>query len=101
MAVYYRSVCACVCVRACCHPCLQKVCACQVEENKLLAHVLSVLSLLVKYGYYDDPSDVNDVLKPLIAILDGRSDLPFPKENRAKSASTYCSRQKYVPVSYS
>ena len=69
-----------------------------MEENKLLAHVLSVLSLLVKYGYYDDPSDVNDVLKPLIAILDGRSDLPFPKET---STSTYCSHHKYVPVSYS
>lgn len=39
--------------------------------------MLEVLSLLVKYGYYDDPSDVEDVLQPLVDIMNGFNDLPF------------------------
>ena len=35
-----------------------------VEDNLLLADVLSVLALLVKYGYYDDSKDVDAVLHP-------------------------------------
>ena len=39
------------------------------DDNNLLAEVLRVLSLLVKYGYYDDPKDVDDVLRPLTHVL--------------------------------
>ena len=28
----------------------------------------------MKYGYYDDPTDIKDVLKHLIAMLDGSKD---------------------------
>lgn len=40
-----------------------------VEDNLLLADVLSVLALLVKYGYYDDKRDVDAVLHPLVKML--------------------------------
>ena len=58
---------------------MPKVVASQTEENWLLAEVLSVLALLVKYGYYDDPDDVNAVLRPLVDVLNGFEDLPFPE----------------------
>jgi inositol 1,4,5-triphosphate receptor type 1 len=44
-------------------------------QNMLLAQILGVLELLVKYGYYDDPTDIKDVLKHLIAMLDGSKDV--------------------------
>ena len=52
--------------------------ASEEDDNNLLAEVLRVLSLLVKYGYYDDPEDVDDVLQPLTTVLKGLDDLPFP-----------------------
>ena len=55
------------------------VIASQTEDNWLMAEVLSVLALLVKYGYYDDPDDVNAVLRPLVDVLNGFEDLPFPE----------------------
>ena len=58
---------------------MPKVIASQTEDNWLMAEVLSVLALLVKYGYYDDPDDVNAVLRPLVDVLNGFEDLPFPE----------------------
>ena len=58
----------------------QRLIASEVEDNQLLTKVLEVLSLLVKYGYYDDPDDVDAVLRPLTSVLDGMSDIPFPAE---------------------
>ncbi len=52
--------------------------ASEVDDNDLLAQVLGVLALLVKYGYYDDPEDVDDVLRPLTSVLNGFDDIPFP-----------------------
>ena len=52
-----------------------------IQENQLLARVLEVLSLLVKYGYYDDAADVDEALRPLVSVINGFSDEPFvPKE---------------------
>jgi len=45
-----------------------------IEENLLLVDVLSVLKLLVVYGYYCSANDVNEVLKPLTILLSGFSD---------------------------
>ena len=44
-----------------------------------LAKVLEVLALLVKYGYYDDADDVEEVLRPLVEVMNGKTDLLFPK----------------------
>ena len=53
-----------------------KIVAANMEENKLLADVIEVLELLVKYGYYDSPSDVEGVLRPLLEVLNGFTDVP-------------------------
>ena len=65
-----------------------KVVASDTEENSLLADVIEVLNLLVKYGYYDDPKDVEAVLKPLLKVLNGFTDLPFPP-SKAKSVPSH------------
>lgn len=54
-----------------------KVVTSKTEENMLLADVIQVLNLLVKYGYYDDPKDVEGVLIPLLDVLNGFTDLPY------------------------
>ena len=47
------------------------------DDNHQLAKVLEVLALLVKYGYYDDPKDVDAVLKPLVDVMNGFTDVAF------------------------
>ena len=56
--------------------CLQ-VLVCDVQHsnyNEVLAQILDLLCHLVNYGYYDDQSDINDLLDPLFELLDGRTD---------------------------
>ena len=60
------------------------VVASRTEENWLLAEVLSVLALLVKYGYYDDSKDVDAVIKPLVDVLNGFKDCLY-SESEAKT----------------
>ena len=38
--------------------------------------VLQVLTVLVKFGYYDDSKDVNDLLPTIHKLLNGRDDYP-------------------------
>jgi len=40
--------------------------------------VLDLLYLLVKYGYYADLNDINVLIPPLISLLNGMNDKPFP-----------------------
>ena len=54
----------------------RKVAASETEENALLANVIEVLTLLVKYGYYDSLKDVKDLLQHLLDVLNGFTDLP-------------------------
>ena len=63
----------------------KKVVASDTEENMLLADVIEVINLLVKYGYYDDSDDVEAVLRPLLDVLNGFTDLPFPLTNKTKA----------------
>ena len=49
----------------------------ETDDNLQLSTVLDVLALLVKYGYYDAPEDVDAVLKPLVEVMNGITDLPF------------------------
>ena len=65
---------------------MPKLVASQTDENWLLAEVLSVLALLVKYGYYDDSNNVDAVLQPLVGVLNGFNDRPFSK-SEAKTNS--------------
>ncbi len=65
---------------------LQKVIASEVDDNNLLAQVLGVLSFLARYGYYDNPEDINDILSPLILVLQGFDDIPSPVEQPFRTA---------------
>ena len=38
--------------------------------------ILGVLELLVKYGYYDDPKDIEILLEPFLSMLSGLNDTP-------------------------
>ena len=38
--------------------------------------ILGVLELLVKYGYYDDPKDIETLLEPFLSMLSGLNDTP-------------------------
>ena len=42
----------------------------------MVVKVLQALSVLVKFGYYDDSKDVNDLLPSLQKLLNGKDDFP-------------------------
>ncbi|KAH3824462.1 hypothetical protein DPMN_126298 [Dreissena polymorpha] len=44
------------------------------------AQVVRLLYYLVMFGYYMDAEDVQNLLPPLLNLLDGRHDFPFPSE---------------------
>jgi len=48
--------------------------------------VLDLLYLLVKYGYYADLNDINVLMPPLISLLNGMNDKPFPNASDDQSA---------------
>lgn len=60
------------------------VVASEIENNWLLAEVLSVLALLVKYGYYDDSKDVDAVLRPLVDVLNGFKDCLYSESEATR-----------------
>ena len=53
----------------------------------LLFKVLDLLYLLVKYGYYADLKDINVLMPPLISLLNGMNDKPFPNASDEQSIS--------------
>ena len=53
----------------------------------LLFKVLDLLYLLVKYGYYADLKDINALMPPLISLLNGMNDKPFPNASDEQSIS--------------
>ena len=44
-----------------------------------------MLAILVKYGYYDSPTDVDVILERLVSILNGFTDLPAPSSETGMS----------------
>ncbi|XP_053402419.1 inositol 1,4,5-trisphosphate receptor type 1-like isoform X7 [Mercenaria mercenaria] len=54
--------------------------ASDIGHNLLIEQVLRLLQHLVKFGYYSDIDDVRHLLQPLLSQLDGRHDVPFPKD---------------------
>lgn len=54
--------------------------ASNVGYNKLIEQVVKLLELLVKYGYYGAERDVKDLQTPLLTLLTGTHDVPFPSE---------------------
>nr|XP_022341732.1 inositol 1,4,5-trisphosphate receptor type 2-like isoform X5 [Crassostrea virginica] len=54
--------------------------ASEIGHNLLIEQVLHLLQHLVKFGYYMDMEDVKQLLTPLLSLLDGTHDVPFPKD---------------------
>lgn len=49
-----------------------------IGHNKLIEQVLRLVHALVQFGYYGDIDEVKALLGPLLSLLDGRNDKPFP-----------------------
>ena len=52
----------------------------------IIFQVLDLLYLLVKYGYYDDIQDINALIIPLVSLLNGKNDKPYPEANDTQSS---------------
>ena len=73
------------------------------SKNEVVVMVLQVLTVLVKYGYYDDSADIDDVLPSLHKLMNGKRDYPTeqimssgplsfiraPSSRQSKSAQDY------------
>lgn len=58
--------------------------------------VLDLLYLLVKYGYYDDLEDINALIIPLVSLLNGKNDRPYPNANDDQSNPYRTVREKLI-----
>ncbi|XP_076454279.1 inositol 1,4,5-trisphosphate-gated calcium channel ITPR3-like isoform X3 [Babylonia areolata] len=52
--------------------------ASQIGNNMLVQQVLRLVHYLVKYGFYYKSTDIKLLLEPLMSLLDGRNDKPYP-----------------------
>ncbi|KAL8600021.1 hypothetical protein ACOMHN_057790 [Nucella lapillus] len=52
--------------------------ASQIGNNMLVQQVLRLVHYLVKYGFYYKSTDIKMLLEPLMSLLDGRNDKPYP-----------------------
>ena len=48
--------------------------------------MLGLVHYMVKFGYYGETKDIKMLLQPLLNLLDGRNDKPYPK-GRGKELS--------------
>ena len=71
--------------------------------------MLDLLYLLVKYGYYDDLEDINVLIIPLVSLLNGKNDKPFPEANNEQSdpyrmvrgeSIIKCSTVEFITIKY-
>ena len=61
---------------------MTEILACQLKikpSNTCTPQVLGLVHYLVKFGYYGDTKDIKLLLQPLLNLLDGRNDKPYPK----------------------
>lgn len=42
--------------------------------------MLKLVHYLAKFGFYGEMSDVTQLLKPLLSLVDGRNDKPYPNQ---------------------
>ncbi|XP_052063005.1 inositol 1,4,5-trisphosphate receptor type 1-like [Mytilus californianus] len=75
--------------------------ACDIGHNMLIEQVVRLLYHLVKFGYYLDAEDVKNLLPPLLNLLDGRHDFPYPREkDKEKKEKDYTKEQKKLVTKY-
>lgn len=77
-----------------------------ISHNMLIQQVLRLLQYLVKFGYYGDILDVQNLLKPLLNLLDGTQDVPFQLDkgretkelrDKRKLLVKYQAGERFVP----
>ncbi|KAK6195492.1 hypothetical protein SNE40_000911 [Patella caerulea] len=61
--------------------------ASEIGHNMLVKQVLRLVYYLVMYGFYNKREDMDSLLKPLMSLLDGRNDKPYPDTARGHDAS--------------
>ena len=49
-------------------------------HNELLSQMLAVMEPLVSYVFYQEDTDINEITRFLINIIDGMNDCPEPSE---------------------
>nr|XP_006825393.1 PREDICTED: inositol 1,4,5-trisphosphate receptor type 1-like [Saccoglossus kowalevskii] len=49
-----------------------------IGHNMLVEQVLKLVHTLAKFGYYDKTEDILNLLKPMMSLMDGRNDKPYP-----------------------
>ncbi|KAL4233980.1 hypothetical protein ACF0H5_005635 [Mactra antiquata] len=76
--------------------------ASEVGHNMLIEQVVRLLYYLVMFGYYMDAEDVQNLLPPLLNLLDGRHDYPFLRnldkgmtKDEKKKVQQYQQTQRY------
>ena len=57
-----------------------------VEKNTFTVNILQALDRLVKFGFYGTTAEIQDLVDPMIATLDGRADLLTLKEFEKNAA---------------
>jgi inositol 1,4,5-triphosphate receptor type 1 len=56
-----------------------------IKENEMIVKVLDVLGHLVRFGYYDSEEDIDEMIGPLIDLLDDQGEKKDDKTNDKKS----------------
>ncbi|XP_070537450.1 LOW QUALITY PROTEIN: inositol 1,4,5-trisphosphate-gated calcium channel ITPR3-like [Ptychodera flava] len=54
-----------------------------IGHNMLVEQVLKLVHTLVKFGYYGSTDDIKKLLEPMMGLMDGRNDKPYP-DNKQK-----------------
>ena len=52
--------------------------ASEIGNNKLVKQVLRLVHFLVAFGFYQSTEDIMKLLEPLMSLIDGRNDKPYP-----------------------
>uniref|UniRef100_A0A1I8F1M2 Anaphase-promoting complex subunit 2 n=1 Tax=Macrostomum lignano TaxID=282301 RepID=A0A1I8F1M2_9PLAT len=69
-------------------------------RSRLLSEVFSLLHHVVNYGYYSATDDIKRLLRPLLKLIDGRSDIPMPETDTSEYKEVlqhYLRTERYRP----
>uniref|UniRef100_A0A1I8ITI4 DRIM domain-containing protein n=1 Tax=Macrostomum lignano TaxID=282301 RepID=A0A1I8ITI4_9PLAT len=69
-------------------------------RSRLLSEVFSLLNHVVNYGYYSATDDIKRLLRPLLKLIDGRSDIPMPETDTSEYKEVlrhYLRTERYRP----
>lgn len=73
-----------------------EICASDVGKNVLVCEVLRLLHFMVRFGYYSNATEIRILLKPLLRLIDGRTDRPFPRQPEPESREVRRALKSYT-----